>query len=429
VPLGGYSSLEATGQMRALTSLRNNVVGSTESEGDSEFKEAVEQEGQEERFEERFEEAQEQVPDKPEVEEPLVDDIEDQLQKDDASVKAELAKIGAEAALAARADKEVEPKPPDPALNPPASVRPDWPGDVGKMQKVAEDLNTSDDKKIKELHEALVQRIEDSKVLDEHKATTLRRLVEASKERDRCRGETQRANQAKTKLEGNCRELQSQKLSIAKENQKTAEEEQSRHSELKEKFEQAIKDVQEKMDAELEVRQHFLKENEELRGKLQKFTETYEAQEKQLAEQRESRGLEMEVAEKRLEEHEVMCSESKIKTAKLEKDNEALRKSQTVLRAELQSILSKFDEFHEAVTGSNQRHGDCKVEIDTLQTRLQDHEKENADLKSCEQLKNATEEQKVAQKQRDALEKLCLNLERENKKLQDQQRIKGKENK
>merc|ERR1712031_7018 len=104
-----------------------------------------------------------------------------------------------------------------------------------------------------------------------------------------------------------------QKTTIAKENQKISEEEQSRHSELKAKFEQAIKDVQEKMDAELEVRQHFLKENEELRGKLEKFTETYEAQENQLAEQAESRGREMEVAEQRLEEHTVMCRESKVK--------------------------------------------------------------------------------------------------------------------
>merc|ERR1719330_1864176 len=112
-----------------------------------------------------------------------------------------------------------------------------------------------------------------------------------------------------------------QKSSIAKENQRIAEEEQSRHTELKDKFQQAIKDVQEKMDAELEVRQHFLKENEELRGKLLKFTETYEAQEKQLAEQREARGREMEVAQQRLKEHESMCQESKIKTASLEKQN------------------------------------------------------------------------------------------------------------
>merc|ERR1712187_1051872 len=198
-------------------------------------------------------------------------------------------------------------------------------------------------------------------------------------------------------------------------NQRIAEEEQSRHTELKDKFQQAIKDVQEKMDAELEVRQHFLKENEELRGKLLKFTETYEAQEKQLAEQREARGREMEVAQQRLKEHESMCQESKIKTASLEKQNEALRKSQSVLRDELQTILGKFDEFHEAVTGSNTRHGECKIEIDSLQSRLQDLEKENADLRNCPQLAQLTQEHAVALKQRDALEKLCDNLQKDKK--------------
>merc|ERR1719453_968433 len=171
----------------------------------------------------------------------------------------------------------------------------------------------SDEEKMKLVHEALLERIEDSKDLDDHKATALRRLAEATKERERCKGETQRALQAQNKVSASCRELQQQKSTIARENRQIAEEEQGRHTELKTKFEQAIKDVQEKMDAELEVRQHFLKENEELRGKLLKFTETYEAQEAQYAEQRESRALEMEVAQKRLEEHEVMCSESKIK--------------------------------------------------------------------------------------------------------------------
>merc|ERR1712054_222525 len=133
-----------------------------------------------------------------------------------------------------------------------------------------------------------------------------------------------------------------------------------------------------------------------------------------------SREREMEVAQKRLEEHETMCAESKIKTASLEKHNETLRKSQGVLRTELQTILGKFDEFHEAVTGSNARHGECKVEIDSLQTKLQEYEKENTDLKNSVELSKATEEHKVAEKQRDALERLCDNLNKENKKLQEQ---------
>lgn len=313
-------------------------------------------------------------------------------------------------------DKDEE----DPALVPPEISRPDWDAEMKVIARLVEDPDTSDEEKIRVLHEALVQRIEDMRGQEDHKTMMLRRLEEAAKERDRCRTEVQRALAAKTKLEGSCRELQQQKVNISKENQRIAEEEQSRHSELKEKFQQAIKDVQEKMDAELEVRQHFLKENEELRGKLTKFTETYEAQEQQLAEQHESRGNEMEVAQQRLREHEIMCTESKAETARLEKQNEVLKKSQAVLKDELHTILGKFDEFHEAVTGSNQRHGECKVEIDNLQSRLRDLEKENADLRKCERLAELTSEQQVAQKQRDALERLCDNLQKENRKLQSQ---------
>jgi len=288
------------------------------------------------------------------------------------------------------------------------------------LKATTDSTSTSDEEKAKVLYEALVQRIEDTRNLEETRAVMSRRLEDANKEKDRCAIEISRGTSAKVKLEVSCRELQQQKSIISKENARIAEEEQTRHVELKEKFQQAIKDVQEKMDAELEVRQHFLKENEELRGKLAKFTETYEAQERQLAEQRDSRTREMEVAQKRLGEHESMCSESKVNTVTLEKQNEVLRKSQTVLRNELQTILGKFDEFHEAVTGSNQRHGDCKVEIDSLQSQLADLEKDNTDLREKKGLTELEAEQQVAQKQRDALEKLCDNLSKENKKTMNQ---------
>lgn len=308
----------------------------------------------------------------------------------------------------------------DPSLKPPADSKADWLGEMEKIGAVFKDASISDEEKIRALHEALVLRIEDSRAQDDHRAKVLTRLEESGKERERYRTEGARVVATKEKLEASCRELQQQKSSIAKENKTIAEEEETRHNDMKDKFQQAIKDVQEKMDAELEVRVHFLKENDELRGKLLKFTETYEQQEQQLAEQRASRTTEMEVAQTRLKEHEVMCCESRIKTAALEKQNEGLRKSQIVLRDELQAVLGKFDEFHEAVTGSNLRHGECKVEIDTLQSRLADLEKDNTDLRECKVLSELAEEQKVAQKQRDALDKLCDNLQKENRNSQDQ---------
>jgi len=313
---------------------------------------------------------------------------------------------------------EIETKPKE---DPPGLVlaKKGWDADLEALRALIFDTAIADSDKIDKIHDSINQRIEDIRGLDEDRVVSKRRLEDAGKERDRCRQERERTVTNKTKLEGDCRELQQQKSSISKENKRIAEEEQSRHSELKEKFEQAIKDVQEKMDAELEVRQHFLKENEELRGKLQKFTETYEAQEEQLAAQRETRGREMETAQQRLLEHETMCKESKVKSASLEKENLTLRKSEAVLRAELQTILGKFDEFHEAITGSNTRHGDCKTEIDTLQTQLQEFEKENTDLRANTLVNQLTKEQEVAQKQRDALEKLCDNLQRERQELHE----------
>jgi len=360
----------------------------------------------------------EEVPELPEAEDKEA--LLERLDKDEAAIKEQLSRFADEVAEAKNAEKEVEEKSPDPALAPPEPSRPDWAEYVKKLSVIAQGSSADDEEKIKQLQEALTQRIEDTKNVEEHKVLALQSLSDAQKEKERCKQDTQRAKLQAERLEASCRELQTQKMTIAKENQSIAEEERGRHSELKAKFEQAIKDVQEKMDAELEVRQHFLKENDDLRGKLLKFTETYEAQEKQLAEQREAREREMEAAQQRLVEHEAAHVESKANANRLIKENESLRKSQAVLRDELQTILAKFDEFHEAVTGSNTRHSECKSEIDDLQTKLQEYEKENIDLKSAKDLTQATEDSKVAEKQRDALEKLCDNLAKENKKLQEQ---------
>lgn len=308
----------------------------------------------------------------------------------------------------------------DPALALPKQSRADWKTEMKQIRATVGNPSVSDEEKLRILHEALQQRIEDTRAHDEVKVLGLDRLESISSERERCLGEIQRTAFQRQKLEASCREQKEQTGSLTEENQRLAEEERTRHTELKEKFQQAIKDVQEKMDAELEVRQHFLKENDDLRGKLQKFNETYEAQERQLAEQQDAREKEMQAAQQRLLEHETMCSASKINSVQLEKQNEVLRKSQKILQDDLQSILKKFDEFSKAVNGSNQHHSECKAEIDTVQTNMEDLEKENEDLRKNARLAELTSEQQVAQKQRDALEKLCDNLHKENRKLRQQ---------
>ncbi|CAL1154411.1 unnamed protein product, partial [Cladocopium goreaui] len=319
----------------------------------------------------------------------------------------------------------------DPAFS--LKVSRDWKAELQQIRATVEDPNTSEEEKIRILHEALQQRIDDTRAQEEVKASVQKRIETLTAERERCDTEALRLNGMKVKLEVCCREQKEQMNCLAKENQNLAEEERQRHTELKEKFQAAIKDVQEKMDAELEVRQGFLKENDDLRSKLQKFNETYESQEAQLAEQQETREKEMQAATERLKEHEAMCAASKANAAQLEKQNETLKKTQSVLQSDLQGILKKFvrfsehrekpspqsprDEFSKQVSGSNKRHsslpGECKEEIDSLQAHMEDLEKENSELRSSARLSELASEQQVMQKQCDALEKLCDNLQKE----------------
>merc|ERR1712060_921174 len=125
-------------------------------------------------------------------------------------------------------------------------------------------------------------------------------------------------------------------------------------------------------------------------------------------------------------EYETKSAESKANAAQLEKKNKALQKTTVALRAELQSILGKFDEFHESVNGSNQRHGDCKEEIDGLSAKLKDLDAENADLKGNKRIDEITKEKEAAQKQSDALDRLCSNLDKEIHAIKERVRAPGK---
>merc|ERR1712137_34542 len=335
--------------------------------------------------------------------------------KADAEALAEARQAEAEALAEDRARRLA-----DPSLALPVPSRPDWNADMGMLRAFVDDPNVSDEEKVRTLHEALVQRIDDEGKADEVKNRLTRRRHDASTERERLRAEVQRALVMKSKLEVSCRDLQQLKTNITRENEQIAEEEQSRHFDMKEKFEEAIKDVQEKMDQDLEVQQHKVKENEDLRSKLTEFTEQYEAQEKQDEEQQLAREHNIQSAEQQIKKHEAARAEAMKNTAYLEKENAAMRKSQPKLRADVKAIVDKFDEFRDSVTGSNERHADCKTEIESLRDELHELERVNSDLKKCPRLTTLQQEQQEAQKQRIALDKLCKDLESQNRKLEAQ---------
>jgi len=259
----------------------------------------------------------------------------------------------------------------------------------------------------------LVQRINDCQGVDEHFTLIDHRAQDLSQEQTRCRGEIRKATSAKVKLEEDCRNLQQKKTSIPEETQRLLKEEDGRLRDLEAKMEAAMRDTGKKMDAEKEVQEHFGKENQDLRTKMGRFTETCDAQEKQLAEKCDMRSSEMRTAEDKLTECDTQSVKSKANALVLEKKNKELAKAVPVLRTELQSLLEKFSGSQEEVTACNEQHSECKTALEAVQTQLADLEAENAELRDSRRLAEAAREQQAAQKQCDTLHGLCTNLQKE----------------
>jgi len=296
----------------------------------------------------------------------------------------------------------------------PEPSRADWEAELERLRNLSqENPDMSDDDCLKLTYEAYIALVEDARNLEEHRTATDTCLEELYKERERLRKDLNSMQAMKCKLEDSCREMQQMKCNISRESTTIVDEEKERQSELNGKFNAAMNDVEDKMKAEADIREHYIKENEELRTKFEKFTDTYQEQENKLTQHLSVRTQEREAIMSVLNETEAKTASSIANCGSLEKKNKVLQKTTTTLRADLQSVLSKFDEFHASVNGSNQKHSECKTEIDELSSRLKDLETKNAELKNDSEIAALTKDKESMKKQCDALDRLCDNLESE----------------
>merc|ERR1711971_1196595 len=139
--------------------------------------------------------------------------------------------------------------------------------------------NTTDEDSLRLMHEAYMEMVEDVKNLQEHRTLTDTSLDELCKERDHLTRDLNSMQAMKCKLQDSCRELQQTKCNISRESTTLVDEEKERLSTLNGKFNAAMKDVEEKMKAEADIREHYTKENEDLRTKLEEFTQSHQEQE------------------------------------------------------------------------------------------------------------------------------------------------------
>ncbi|CAN7039529.1 unnamed protein product [Brassica rapa subsp. trilocularis] len=234
------------------------------------------------------------------------------------------------------------------------------------------------------------------------------------------------------KLESLCRELQRQNKMLMEESKRVSTEGQSLRSDLSTKFQEAIKDVSIKLDAQRDESLSQLKENEMLRTKLKHLADQYMLSEQQHEQRMKQKTLELQISELKIKQHEekVIHEQSQLKVyADLVSQ---LLTTEKNLRVQLTSDGEKFQQFQDALVKSNEVFETFKQEIDKMSKAIKELRKENAFLKSKTERSDFTlvelvEERERLKKllektknQKDKLESLCRFLQAQAERKQKQ---------
>ncbi|CAK7325499.1 unnamed protein product [Dovyalis caffra] len=229
------------------------------------------------------------------------------------------------------------------------------------------------------------------------------------------------------KLESLCRELQRQNKMLMDECKRVSTEGQNLRLDLSTKFQDAIKDVSNRLEEQKEESLTQLKENEMLRKKLKEFADQYAISEQQNAQKLKQKTLELQIADLKIKQHEEKLVQEQSQMKIYAEQVSQLLATEKNLRLQLTADGEKFQQFQEALVKSNEVFETFKQEIDKMAKSIKELKKENTFLKSkCEKsdvmLIELVEEREKLKKQLDKtknqkekLESLCRSLQAERK--------------
>ncbi|GMI83393.1 hypothetical protein like AT5G50840 [Hibiscus trionum] len=229
------------------------------------------------------------------------------------------------------------------------------------------------------------------------------------------------------KLESLCRELQRQNKMLMDECKRVSTEGQNLRLDLSTRFQDAIKDVSNKLEGQKEDCLSQLKENEMLRNKLKEFADQYALSEQQHAQKLKQKTLELQLSDLKTKQHEEKLIQEQARMKVYAEQVSQLLATEKNLRTQLTADGEKFQQFQDALTKSNEVFETFKQEIEKMAKSIKELKKENVFLKSkCDKsdvtLIELVEERERLKKQlektknqKEKLEMLCRSLQAERK--------------
>ncbi|XP_062092838.1 uncharacterized protein LOC133798526 isoform X2 [Humulus lupulus] len=229
------------------------------------------------------------------------------------------------------------------------------------------------------------------------------------------------------KLESLCRELQRQNKILMDECKRVSTEGQNLRLDLSARFQDAIKDVSNKLDEQKDEYLSQLKENEMLRTKLKQLADQYTLSEQHHEQRLKQKSLELQISDLKIKQHEEKLGQEQSRIKVYAEQVSQLLATEKNLRLQLTADGEKFQQFQEALLKSNEVFETFKQEIQKMAKSIKELKKENSMLKSKteksditlielvderERLKKQLEKTK---NQKEKLESLCRSLQAERK--------------
>ncbi|MED6146615.1 hypothetical protein PIB30_036099 [Stylosanthes scabra] len=252
-------------------------------------------------------------------------------------------------------------------------------------------------------------------------------LLEFSLKYQQVLAERDAALAVRDKLESLCRELQRQNKMLMEECKRVSTEGQNLRLDLSAKFQDAIKDVSNKLEERKDECLTQLKENDMLRNKLKQLADQYELSEQQYAQKLKQKTLELQLADLRVKQHEEKLVQEQSQIKLYAEQVSQLLATEKNLRMQLTTDGEKFQQFQEALSKSNEVFETFKNEIEKMAKSIKELKKENQFLKSKSEKSDITlielvdERERLKKhlekttKQKEKLESLCRSLQAERK--------------
>ncbi|KAH7537387.1 hypothetical protein FEM48_Zijuj03G0087100 [Ziziphus jujuba var. spinosa] len=202
---------------------------------------------------------------------------------------------------------------------------------------------------------------------------------------------------------------------------------QSLRLDLSAKFQDAIKDVGNKLEEQKDECLSQLKENEMLRSNLKQLADQYALSEQQHAQRLKQKELELQIADLKIKQHEEKLVQEQSQMKLYAEQVSQLLATEKNLRLQLTADGEKFQQFQDALLKSNEVFETFKQEIEKMAKSIKELKKENLFLKNKtdksditlielvderEQLKKRLER---TRNQKEKLESLCRSLQAERK--------------